>query len=124
MPTDIKIIHAQDFIRATADGDLDFAAAKKLLVDIASAATPLTDFEIILDTRKTESRLSAVDLWYLAAELRNPRGPFPRKTAVLCPLEDFDSAAFFALCAENQGFQIKAFTSFEEAVGWLVADEM
>lgn len=33
--------------------------------------------------------------------------------------ERFDQARFFALCAENQGFNVQAFTSYEEAMEWL-----
>jgi len=39
---------------------------------------------------------------------------------VLCPLEKFDHSRFFALCAENRGFSIRAFTSYEEAMEWLI----
>jgi hypothetical protein len=43
------------------------------------------------------------------------------KTAVLCPLARFDHAAFFALCAESRGFQVRAFTSLVGAYEWLIA---
>ncbi|HVN70851.1 MAG TPA: hypothetical protein VMU10_02415 [Desulfomonilia bacterium] len=120
MPTNIRIIHAHDFIKATPDGLLDFEKTKKLLIEIASTSNSLADHDIILDTRKTQSGMSVTNLWNLAAELSNFRKAFSRKTAVLCPQEHFDHAAFFALCAQNLGFRIKAFTSFEEAIGWLI----
>jgi hypothetical protein len=63
--------------------------------------------------------LSITDLWYLAAELSKLRQAFSRKTAVLCPPERFDFAGFFALAAQNRGFRVGAFTSFEEAMTWL-----
>ena len=119
MPTDIRLIHAQDFVRATSEGELDFETSKKALIEIASATAHLVDYEILLDTRKAHVQLSITDLWYLVAELSNLRNAFSRKTAVLCPVEQFDNAAFFALCSENQGFRIKAFTSFEDAIDWL-----
>lgn len=65
--------------------------------------------------------MSVIDLWYLAAELSNLHKAFSRKTAVLCPLEQFDHAGFFALCAQNRGLQVRAFTSFEDAIEWLIA---
>jgi hypothetical protein len=120
MATNIRIIHAHDFVRATPEGELDFETSKKLLIEIASATAHLVDYEILLDTRKAEVRLSITELWYLATELSNLRKAFSRKTAVLCPVEEFDKAAFFSLCAENQGFRIKAFTSFEDAIDWLI----
>lgn len=120
MPTDIRLIHAHDFVRATAEGELDLETSKKALIEIASATTHLVDNEILLDTRKAHMRMSVTDLWYLAAELSNLRSAFSRKTAVLCPVERFDDAAFFALCSENRGFRIKAFISFEDAINWLI----
>jgi len=123
MPCSIRIIHAQDFIKATPEGTLDLENSKKLLVEIASGSSTLGDHEILLDTRKAQSALSANDLWSLAAELISFHKVFSKKTAVLCPLERFDHAAFFALCAQNKGFQVRAFTSFEDAMEWLIAKE-
>jgi hypothetical protein len=92
-------------------------------MEIATASAPLVDYEIILDTRKAQVEMSVGALWQLAAELSNLRKVFSRKTAVLCPLERFDDAGFFALCAQNRGLQVMAFTSFEDAIEWLNADE-
>jgi hypothetical protein len=122
MPTDIRIIHAHDFIKATPEGHLDLEESKKLLMEIASASAPLLDYEIILDTRKAQTEMSITDLWHLAAELSNLRKAFSRKTAVLCPLERFKYAEFLAVCAQNRGLQVMAFTSFEDAIEWLVAN--
>src|SRR5208337_126332 len=99
MSTNIRIIHARDFIKATPEGQLDLEKSKKLLMEIATASAPLVDYEIILDTRKAQVEMSVGALCQLAAELSNLRKVFSRKTAVLCPLERFDDAGFFALCA-------------------------
>lgn len=123
MPTSIRIVHARDFVRATTDGAFDFETAKKLLIEIASATSHLADYEMLLDTRKAQVAMSVTDLWYLATEVVRRREAFSRKTAVLCPVGEFDFAAFFALCAENRGLWIKAFTSFEDAIEWLIGIE-
>jgi len=122
MSTNIRIIHAHDFIKATPEGQLDFDTSKKLLIEIATASASSSDYEIILDPRKADVEMSVTDLWYLAAELSKLGEAFSRRTAVLCPLDRFDRAGFFALCAQNMGFQVRAFTSFEEAVEWLIAN--
>jgi hypothetical protein len=126
MPANIRIIHAHDFIKANPEGKLDLEESKKLLLEIASASASLVDFNILLDTRKAQSQMSETDLWHLAAELSaNFRKAFSRtlKTAVLCPLDRFDHAGFFALCAQNRGFQVSAFTSFADAYEWLIANK-
>jgi hypothetical protein len=122
MPANIQIIHARDFIRATADGWLDMRASKAVLADIAAASAPLDRYHVLLDTRKSHVTMTVTDLWYLAEEMARRREVFDGKTAVLCPTEGFDSAEFFALCAQNRGLRVQAFTSFEDAIEWLIAE--
>ncbi len=125
MPATIRIIHAHDFIKATPTGELNLEESKKVLIAIASASVPLKDFDILLDTRLAHSTMSEKDLLYLASELKNHFEHFPKtfprtpKTAVLCPIEKFDSAEFFALCAKHNGYQTSAFTSVGDAYEWL-----
>jgi len=120
MTTNIRIIHAHDFIKATPEGKLDFEKSKELLKDIAAASTSMVEYKLIVDTRKAQIEMSITDLWYLAVELSNLGMAFSRKTAVLCPLERFDQPGFFALCAQNRGYPVRAFTSLEDAIDWLI----
>ena len=103
MTTDVRIINAQDFVRATPEGRLDLQQSKKLLMDVAATSEPLTDYRIILDTRKAQIEMTFTDHWELAAGLSGLRGAFHRKTAVICPVERFDHAGFFSLCAQGNG---------------------
>lgn len=119
MASKVMIIHAKDFLSVTGEGTLDFEGSKKALREIAAAAGSLSDYEVLLDTRKAQSQLSTIDLWYLAAELASLGTAFGRKTAVLCPQERFDDAGFFAMCAQNRGLQVRGFSSFEDAIKWL-----
>ena len=120
MPTNIRIIHAHDFIKVNPEGHFNLGESKNALLEISAASAPLLDHEIIIDTRKAQLDLSVADLWYLAAELCNYRKSFSQKMAVLCPNEKFDHAEFFALCAQNRGFQVRAFTCFGDAIEWLI----
>ncbi len=120
MSTNIRIISARDFVRATPDGQFDFEKSMSFLISVASASSAVNDHEILIDTRKTDCELTPSELWTLAAELDGRRRAFSGRTAVLCPGERFDQAGFFALCAHNRGFRVKAFTSFEEAIDWLL----
>ncbi len=110
-------------MKATPEGLLDLKESKELLIEVASASASLSDYQVILDTRQAQPGMSVTDLWYLAAELSNtfrkasPRSP---KVAVLCPLAQFDHAEFFAICAQNRGFHVCAFTSFENAYEWMI----
>jgi len=119
MPAKVAIIHAHEFIRVTEDGNLDLKEAKRLLRDIATASSGLTEYEIIVDVRNAKLKLTTTDIWYLAAELGSFNKTFSRKTAVITSPEGFDREEFFALCAKNRGFPVSAFTSFEDAIDWL-----
>jgi hypothetical protein len=120
MPSNVKVIHAREFIRAQPDGQAHLDNALKLLKDIAQAGEGLEDYEILVDTRSVTGSLSATDLWTLAERLVRFRKTFARRTAILCPIERFDHARFFSLCADNHGFNIRAFSSYEEAMEWLI----
>jgi len=122
MPTNIRVIHAHDFIRATPEGQLDFEKSRELLVEVAATVAGLADYEILLDMRKAQGEMSITNMWYLAEELSKHGKAFRRRTAVLCPQQRFDLAGFFALCAENRGFRVGAFTSYEDAMEWLLAN--
>lgn len=119
MATNIRIIHARDFLRATPEGPYDLDKSKKLLIEIATASAAMADYEILVDMRSAHVKMSAADVFFLANELVKHYKAFATKTAVLCPVKDFDNAGFFALCAQNRGFRLKAFTAFEEAIEWL-----
>ena len=122
MTTNIKVIQARDFIRARPDGHAYLDKAEELLADIAQAGEGLDDFAILVDTRNVSGQLSATELWTLAEKLVKFRHTFAKRTAVLCPIEKFDHTRFFSLCAENYGFNIRAFTSYEDAMEWLIGE--
>ena len=120
MPSNLRVIHARDFIKASLDGELDLAKSKDLLIEIASASAGLADFEVLVDVRKAQMQLSFSDMWFLAEALAHYRAAFSGKTAVLCPVEGFDQARFFEQCARHKQFKLRAFTSFEDAIDWLI----
>jgi hypothetical protein len=123
MPRNIKVIHATDFISATPEGKVNLEKAELLLKEIAEAGTGLDGSQVLVDTRRVTGSLTATELWYLADRLVHYRRTFANKTAIICPIERFDHSRFFALCAENNGFNIQAFTSYEKAMQWLLDDD-
>jgi hypothetical protein len=120
MATNVRVIHARDFIRARPDGVADVERAERMLAELAAQSAALGEFEILIDTRQVSGSLSAGQLWHLAEKFAQYQRTFARKTAILCPLERFDHARFFSLCAENRGFNVTAFHSYEEAMEWLI----
>ena len=122
VPATIKVIHATDFMKVTAQGEIDLEESMRLLVEVV-LATDHADYALVLDTRNAHSSMSVTDLWHLAAGIDKAGKNLPRKTAVLCQRERFDHAGFFALCAHNRGFNVCAFTCYEDAMEWLIREE-
>jgi len=122
MPANVKVIQAHEFVRARPGGVLNLEASEELLLEIARAAEGLDKVEVLIDTRGADGQLGASDLWFLADRLARHRHAFSGKTAVLCPAARFDRARFFALLADSKGFDVEAFTSYEDAVAWLSGD--
>ena len=116
----LQIIKVGDFIKSTPTGDLDMNASELGLKEIAGNCTDLRDYNILIDLREVKSLLSSPDIYELSSKLAKYGETFRRKTAVLARAdEDFDQAKFFENIAQNQGFNVKAFTVFEDAIIWL-----
>jgi hypothetical protein len=124
MAIKIKVITGTDFLEVTADGVIDLATSRRLLVEIARAEQPPVDHELLVDFRDTQNDLSILDVYQLSAELVNHGDTFRRKAALLVlPGINFDHATFFETCAHNRGFAVHAFTDYEKAIRWLLSAE-
>jgi DNA-binding response OmpR family regulator len=116
----LQIITAGDFIKSTPTGELDMIASKEGFVQIAAAGAHLEGYTVLIDLREISSRLSTSNIYQLASELVKYDDTFRRKTAILTnPNQDLAQAQFFETVSQNRGFNVKAFTLFEEAIIWL-----
>jgi hypothetical protein len=124
MATKIKIITASDFIEVTTDGIINMTTSRQLLIDIAKAEHYPVDYELLIDFRDTQSDMSIVDVYELAAELCQYGDTFRRKVALLVlPGFNFDRASFFETCSQNRGFSVNAFKDYEKAMRWVLSTE-
>ena len=124
MATKIKIIIANDFLEVTPEGVINLTTSRQLLADIAKADLEPVDYELLVDFRDTQGRLSILDIYQLAAELSRHGNAFRRKVALLVlPGVDFDRARFFETCSHNRGFLVDAFTDYEKAMRWILSAE-
>ena len=112
-----------DLVRASPEGPRDtFEDVEELLKAIAAVGAGLEDFQVLVDTRDVTVGPKVSELWLVARTLSRYRGKLGRKTAILCPRERFDHARFYAKCAENEGFNVRAFMSYEDAMEWLLEE--
>lgn len=121
MPTNIKIIHTQDFIRAKPDGVLDLTASRNLLKDLVTESETAGKYHVLVDTRGADVRLSTTDIFNLgvavaAASARD-------KVALLVPPGEQVNASFLETVSYNRGANLRAFTDFETAITWLIMKE-
>jgi len=116
----LQIIKAGDFIKSNPTGDLDMNSSKQGFAEIATTGTDLKDYTVLIDLRDVKSHLSLADIHELATELILYGKTFRRKTAVLVRhTEDMNQAKVFENAAHHEGFNVKAFTVFEDAIIWL-----
>lgn len=124
MPVDIRIVRIRDFVHLAPKGTEDLSHLKRVLSDASTIPGIFTDFNLLIDSRGLETNLPVSHLWELAKHLativqQGSSKGFRAKIAVLCPLERFDLAQFFSLCAVNRGLNVQPFTSIEELFHWM-----
>lgn len=123
MPTNIKIIQTQDFIRAAPDGTLDLTASRNLLKDLVTQFDTAGQYPVLVDTRGAEVRLSITNIFELGVALTAEPALAREKVAILVPPEEKVDAEFFETVSINRGANLKVFTDFETAITWLIIKE-
>jgi DNA polymerase III delta prime subunit len=118
MALKLHIIHAKDFVRMTPEDELDFEKSREMLVKAVLSEEMSYELDVLVDFRQVKGKLSTTDIWYLAEELSKHENAFREKIAVLVNPDKFDKARFFELCSLNRGIEVKAFSSYEDAINW------
>ena len=114
----VEIVRAGDFARLDAHGRVDLAESRKALAAVARACVDRGTKLALLDVRDVYSDLSVSDLCALAKAFNEMGFTRDHKLAVLHRYSSGDRATFFALCAAERGWNVRAFDSFEEAIEW------
>jgi hypothetical protein len=124
MPTIIKIVTARDFIEVTPEGIIDIITSRQLIRDIAKAENKPVDYDLLIDFRETQWKMSTTEIYQLASELVDYGTNYHRKVAILVlPGINFDPASFLETCSHNRGFKINAFNNFESSIRWLLSSD-
>ena len=116
----IQLIQPRGILKVTEDGEVDLAKCQEYLRQIEAAAPASTDYVILVDARRRISKLSTTDLWYVAEALGEYGMTFRRRTALLVRSGDIEMARMLELFAVNRGFMVNAFSSYEDAMNWLL----
>ena len=119
MPHDIHIVRSSDFVRLDAEGRHDFAESCRALARLAQACASRGISLALLDVRDVKPNLTTTELYQLARAFHEIGFRQHHRLAVLHPYSTTARAEFFAMCAQERGFDVGAFDSFEEAIEWL-----
>ncbi len=114
-----KIIHARDFIKTTASGELDLDRSKKILHRIAEETGSQSDYDILLDVRNTTNIMTDEEFQGLEGALCVHREAFQNKLAVLHAGKRPDRADYLEQAWRSRGFNVAHFTEYEAAMDWL-----
>ena len=120
MELSCNVIHAKDFLKVKSSGEVDLEESKLVLGHIIEMTQLPGNYEILMDIRDAYGNLNEEDLWELVLELGKHRTKFRNKIAILAREDaQINKAIFFELCANIIGFNVSAFTDFEQAIEWI-----
>ncbi|MGB7161338.1 MAG: hypothetical protein WBD40_24985 [Tepidisphaeraceae bacterium] len=122
MDLQLRIIHANDFLRASPTGELDLQGSKELLLTLAAANKPPADRDILLDLRSASgSKLETLELIALVRMMVDHLVSFQHKLALLiAPDAPGYRAQLVEHLADSRGFNVEVFKDFEQAMTWLM----
>jgi hypothetical protein len=123
MSTGIKVYKIKDFVRFNESGEIDFDRSMQMIRDFALTTSFYTGHNILADLRETtlvgETNIGMI--LQLALEMARYGSSFKGKIANVVPNEErrLSIAKTFETSMQFQGFNLKIFTSFEDAIDWL-----
>jgi hypothetical protein len=123
MPMDVTVNAATRMVQVSPAPLIDLGVARDMLREAANASHGMDHFRVLLDVRHARSRLDLGSLWHLAASLSEHAEAFRHRTALVTTPELLQQGHFFALSAQNRGFEVRAFDVYDAAVEWLMQDE-
>jgi hypothetical protein len=122
MDLNIRIISARDFLKTTPTFHVDLGTSKQFFLKLARENAAPRQYDLLIDLRGTTGKLSLPEITEVVKVLIEHPDSFRSKIAILTtPGVKFENAQFGALYAGNRGFQIAAFTDFEETINWLTS---
>jgi len=120
VPINVKIVPAKEFIRTQADGEFDLEGTKELFLAVFSKMKEANVSEVVIDVREASTKMTASDINELLSVLNHVGSWSTWKIAIVYrPKDDWDRAKFFELGAQNKGYRVGAYKSFEGALNWL-----
>ena len=119
----MNIIRGADFMRLNGHGSLDLEASRDALKKLAAECVRRRVDGAMLDVRDVYGTLTVGDVYRLSTGFADPGFSRTCKLVILHRFSAREKADFFALCAANRGWKVRAYDNFEEAFAWLSTAE-
>jgi hypothetical protein len=122
VPIDLKIVPAREFIQTKANGEFDLEGTRELFLAVFSKMKEAKVSEVVMDLRELTTNMTASDINELLSVLNHVGSWSTWKIAIVYrpkPEAKWDRAKFFELSAQNKGYRVEAYQSFEGALNWL-----
>ena len=115
----LQVIRSSDFVRVDANGRPNMEETQAALRKVAESCIERGVDHALIDARDAQTTLSITDLFVLASTFGNLGFQRHHRLAFVHRLGAGERADFFAMCANDRGWQVGSFDSFEEAFNWL-----
>ena len=123
MALEMQIITSQEFFRLGTHGELDWLKSLTVLSTLVQNFVERGTDLAILDVRDGQTDLTDLQLEALVKALKKIGLRKHHRVAILHRVRPHPRAVVFAEAAQERGFDIEAFDSYEEAVEWLSRSE-
>jgi hypothetical protein len=114
----LHVIRTADFVKLDAHGNPDLPESRRALERLAKACIDRGTNAALLDVREVYSTLKLVDVYSLVSAFHTMGFRREHRLAILHRYSASERAEFFAMCASERGWHVRAFDTYEEALEW------
>jgi len=123
MPYRLHVVKTTDFVRFDGRGNPDMIESRRALEKLAKACLDSGADCALLDVRDVNSSLALADLYTLISAFNAMGFRKQHRLALLHRYNSTEKAEFFAMCANERGWNVRAFDNYEEAMEWFATEQ-
>src|SRR5579872_6045479 len=133
MPLNLQIIRTSDFIRHNSQGEYDQEETRAVLCKVAKACIESGIDCALIDVRDARSDMKLDDVYELVLSFKEMGFQKKHRLAILYrssgsehveffAMRPGERAEFFARCAAEKGWNVRAFDDYGQAMEWFGAE--
>ncbi|HEY1922443.1 MAG TPA: hypothetical protein VGG44_06730 [Tepidisphaeraceae bacterium] len=123
MPYSLHIVKTNDFIRLDPTGEFNLTESRRALSGLARQCVESGINCALLDVRDMEKEsLTMAEVYTLAMAFREMGFGKNHRLAVLHRYRSGERSEFFAITAQDHGWNVQAFEDYKEALDWFATE--